>query len=320
MGNDFSFSELTRIVSKNFKFIAGIGVLAAICSIIFSSEIFIKPRFKSTAIVYPSNISEYSEESRTEQMLQLFESSDIRDTLINKYGLFSHYDIDSTGESARFYVINEFNSRVQIKKTKYEAVEVVVEDESPKLAYLMVNELLKQVNLKARNLQRSKSMEIVEMSKRQLLEQEARMDSIDRKLNQLRKEKGLLEYEMQTQEASKGVYRLAAQGKTGSKDYNDARKTLENLAESGGEFKMLYEQAELANEYYNKLMEEHQTAINDIRKDLTYTNTVVYPEIADKKHYPVRWLIVFTAVFSSVLFSIIVFLFIEKKDVGTAEA
>ncbi len=319
MGNEFSFTELVRILQKRFKLIVIIAVIAGVTATIFSSETFIKPRFKSTAVVYPSNITEYSDESRTEQMQQLFESSDVRDTIIARYGLYKHYDIDSTAPSHRHYVINEFNSRVQIKKTKYESVEISVEDESPQLAYEISTDLLALVNRKARLIQRDKSAEIVEMTSRQLQEQQARMDSIDAKLDAMRTEDGILEYELQTQEATKGLFRLAAQGKTGSSDYNEAKRILSSLTKKGGEFKKLYEQAELANEFYNKLMEQHQTALNDIRKELTYLNMIVYPEVADKKHYPVRWLIVFTAVFSAVLFSIVVFLFTEKRTIGSSQ-
>ncbi|MES2627548.1 MAG: Wzz/FepE/Etk N-terminal domain-containing protein [Bacteroidota bacterium] len=318
MGNEFSFAELTRIIQKRLKFILAIAVIAGVLAIVFSGETFIKPRYKSSAIAYASNIGEYSDESTTEQLQQLFESSDVRDSIIKKFNLFKHYEIDEKGAGAHFMANGEYNSRVQIKKTKYEAVEITVEDESPKMAFDMTNELMRQVNLKARNLQRSKSQEVVDMSTRQLAEQKLRLDSLDRRLNVLRKENGLLEYEMQTQEASKGMYRLAAGGKSGSKDYNDAKRTLDNLIENGGEFKTLYEQQEYANQFYNKLMEQHQTALNDVRKELTYLNTVVYPEVADKKHYPVRWLIVFTAVFASILFSVVVFLFTEKRTVGNS--
>lgn len=317
MGNEFSFSELVRIVRKRLMLIAALAVVAGILAAIFSSETFIKPRFKSTAVAYPSNISEYSDESRTEQLLQLFESSDIRDSIIKKFDLYKHYEIAENEPASRFYVINEYNSRFTFRKTKYEAVEAVVEDESPKLAYEMTSELLKLVNLKARQLQREKSEEIVNMTLRQLHEQEVRLDSLDRALNRMRQEDGLLEYEMQTQEATRGLYRLAASGKQGSEAYNQAKRTLDNLIAKGGAFKKLYEQHELANEFYNKLMEQHQTALNDIRKELTYLNLVVYPEQADKKHYPVRWLIVFTAVFASVLFSVVFFLFTEKAEVAS---
>lgn len=319
MGNDFSFSELVRIVQKRFKFIAGLGVLAAILSIVFSGETFIKPRYKSTAIVYPSNISEYSEESLSEQLQQMLESSDIRDSIIKKFDLYKDYDIEANAASARFYVINEYNSRFQIKKTKYESVEISVEDESPEQAFEMSKELLRLVDLKIRGLHRAKFLEVVKMSENQLKDQKLFLDSIEGRLNQLRGE-GILEYEMQTQEATRGLYRLAAAGKSGSREYAEAKKTLDNLAKNGGEFKRLYEEVEQGNEHYAEIMEKYSNALSDSKKELTYVNTVVAPEKADKKHYPVRWLIVFTAVFSSVLFSIVIFLFTDKSKVGASEA
>ncbi|MCB0764211.1 MAG: hypothetical protein KDB84_05875, partial [Flavobacteriales bacterium] len=39
--------------------------------------------------------------------------------------------------------------------------------------------------------------------------------------------------------------------------------------------------------------------VNDVTKELTYTNVILYPEVSDKKVYPVRWLIVAIALLSS---------------------
>src|SRR6187399_2603766 len=72
-----------------------ITIFSVTLAVIFSSEAFIKPRFKSNAVVYPSNLVPYSTESPTEQMLQLFESDDIRDELIKDFNLFEHYEIDT---------------------------------------------------------------------------------------------------------------------------------------------------------------------------------------------------------------------------------
>jgi len=62
---------IIRRYAKQLSLIAG-GTVAL--SIFFSSELFIKPKYKSTAIVYPSNLIPYSTESPTEQMIQLFGS------------------------------------------------------------------------------------------------------------------------------------------------------------------------------------------------------------------------------------------------------
>ncbi|HNW53180.1 MAG TPA: hypothetical protein PKN21_02875, partial [Bacteroidales bacterium] len=61
------------------------AVIAALVSLVVSSPYFMKPRFKSFAIIYPSNILPYSEESQTEQMLQWLNSSDVRDSVIKKF-------------------------------------------------------------------------------------------------------------------------------------------------------------------------------------------------------------------------------------------
>ena len=53
---------LTLIWKRKFHFII-VGVIAVILWAIFSGPTFIKPKFKSTARIYPSNISEMSEES-----------------------------------------------------------------------------------------------------------------------------------------------------------------------------------------------------------------------------------------------------------------
>ncbi len=71
-------------------------VLAGVLAAVFSSAWFITPMFKSYTIVYPANITPYSEESETEQMLQLLQSRDIKDSVIKEFDLAKHYEIDSS--------------------------------------------------------------------------------------------------------------------------------------------------------------------------------------------------------------------------------
>ena len=61
-----------------------VGVVAFLSSLVFSSAYFIPPKFKSTAVVYPVNLIPYSNESATEQLLQLLQSGDVRLNVINK--------------------------------------------------------------------------------------------------------------------------------------------------------------------------------------------------------------------------------------------
>ena len=93
MTNEFTFSGLIEVIRRNSKTLLILTVVSAILGAIFSGPQFIKPKYKSLAIVYPVNIYPYSIESETEQMMQIFEASEIRDFIIRKYDLYKHWDI-----------------------------------------------------------------------------------------------------------------------------------------------------------------------------------------------------------------------------------
>jgi capsular polysaccharide biosynthesis protein len=84
---------LDIIWNRRIHFII-IGIIAVVLSAIFSSPFFITPKFKSSARVYPSNISAISEESTTEQMLEIMNSVDIKLEMMKAFNLDEVYKID----------------------------------------------------------------------------------------------------------------------------------------------------------------------------------------------------------------------------------
>src|ERR1051326_2895835 len=128
--------------------IALLGVVAAsvILSAIFSSPFFIKPKYKSFAVIYPSNLTPYSQESTTEQMLQLFQSDSIFNHVVNHFHLVQHYKLDSASSSIHNELLGIYNENVSIKKTEYEAVKIEVLDEDANVACNMINEMINAFN------------------------------------------------------------------------------------------------------------------------------------------------------------------------------
>lgn len=310
----FSFSDILPVLKKHFKVLVILGVIAAVLAAIFSMPAFIKPRYKSTGVYYPSNISAYAKESRTEQLLQLFESSSIRDSVIAKFDLYKKYGLNPENLGSRHAMLTILSERISVSKNKYEAVEIKVEDESPDTAYLMVQELVHQCNLQARRLQRQKSEEVLQMRIVQLQEQKRIAALLDKQLSDLSTNYGVLEFESQTQEITQGLYRLLASGKSeNSASVKEANELLSALKEKGAEYQTLYLLKEYVVEYLGQVETGYQEAVNDVTKALTYTNEIVAPEVPDKKSYPVRWIIVFTAIFITELFAVIVFLIADAQ-------
>ena len=86
---------LLRIIKKWRKHLAICFFGSIVVGFIISLPIFMKPMYKSSAVLYPANLSPYSKETPTEQMVQLLNSEDVRDSLVKELHLFKHYKIDS---------------------------------------------------------------------------------------------------------------------------------------------------------------------------------------------------------------------------------
>ena len=120
MNNTFFNSiELLQLVKKWKKHLIIVGVISLLGSIIFSSPYFIKPKYKSFALIYPSNLIAYSTESPTEQMLQLAQSYDIRNKIIASFNLYKHFDLDTTKVKSYLSKIYQlYEENIIIKKTE----------------------------------------------------------------------------------------------------------------------------------------------------------------------------------------------------------
>jgi capsule polysaccharide export protein KpsE/RkpR len=320
MENFFNNFKLIKLVIKWRVHLLIVLLLSVSLSILFSCPWFIKPKYKSYAVLYPSNLQPYSNETSTELMLQLFNSDDIRDTLIKKFNLAEHYDIDISNKYYYTQLIRKFESNVNIRKTEYESVIIEILDTDPITACDMVNEMVNLFNKKARKLQKDKSEEVLAIAKDQLDIKQVQLDTLKRKLDELRKDYGILDYTIQTKEASKAYYKSLGGGKNSTLIPGTVSAMIENLQTKGGDFIYLSSLYYAATDAYNKLKENYENALKDVTKQLTYTNYVSSPVPSDKKTYPVRWLIVLVSTVASMILALIVIMLLEnirnKKNVS----
>src|SRR5262245_57038884 len=136
-------ADLFKMVGRYKVPLVIVGVISLIASAIFSGPSFIKPKYKSFCILYPSNLIAYSQESPTEQMLQLLQSADIRDQIIKTFNLYQHYEIDSTKNPYHHTdVVRMYEENVSVRKTEYESAEITIYDTDPKVASGMVDSMI----------------------------------------------------------------------------------------------------------------------------------------------------------------------------------
>lgn len=306
-------------LNNNFTVLSSISkwkrplLIVVLSAVVISSvvSLLIKERFKSFAIVYPSNIISYSSETATEQLLQLFESADIKDGIIKKFNFAQRYNIDTLKIGAHSKLIDIYDDNVSIKKTEYESIEIEVVDTDPVTAFEITNEILALVDQKARSLQRAKTAELVVIARKRFKSKKAEVDSMEVAIKKLRTENGLLDYGTQTKEAMRGYIKTLTNGKTGSAGAKEIENVINNLEAKGGEFISLNEHLFRERGLYNDYKTDYENQLKDMSKELTYTSVVTRPIPADKRFWPKRSVIVLVSTLSAFLFSLFVLSFIE---------
>ena len=318
MTQDFNSAAMLQLILKWKKQLLIVLIVAIAAACIGSSSFFIKPKFKSTGTVYPVNLLPYGEESTTEQLLQLLQSVAVRDSVIKKFNLSKHYDISDETPEGKSYLILEYNDNVSISKTDLEAAEIKVMDTDPETACAIVNEIIHQVNMIARNLQRKSSYELLSMYSKQINAKKEEIDSMEVLIKSIRVNYGIIDFDAQAKEATKVFLKVAGSATDTSKMRNlQAIKLMHNMQEKGGDFLTLKNRIFSEKTFYFKIIEEFNIVKRDCSKELTYTNIVSKPYPATRKSYPVRWLIVLIAVVACMVFSLIVIGFIDRKNIAT---
>jgi len=288
--------------------------LSFLGSVIFSSPMFIQPKFKSFARVYPTNLKKYSEESPTEQMIQMLESDAIRDTLCLRFSLDTLYNIEADEPYYKDILYKEYSDHVKFKKTKFESVEIEVLSTSPQVAYEMVKSIIDLYNIQVKTLQDEKLVEAVNTVKIMMEQKKIEMNLLESKLNILRREFGILDYGSQVKNISKEYYKLLARSNVDPNKIAKVKAELDNLKLKGVEYENLSGRLWSVRDSYNNFKLKYEEHIKELNRKKEYAMKIVNPYKADKKTYPVRWLIVLISVAIALSGAIGVISFIDRFE------
>ncbi|HAQ19175.1 MAG TPA: hypothetical protein DCR40_08085 [Prolixibacteraceae bacterium] len=314
MTNFFDNQNLLETLWKWKKHLIAVGILAVFFSAIFSSSTFIKPKFKSVARIYPSNnIYTFSDESESEQMLEIINSQDIKLRVIDAFNLGEVYKISKQDPQYLTYMLAEFNDNVSFKKTEYETIEIQVLDTDPKRACTMCDSIISFLDEKVRSMHRIKYEEVAHIAKKDLALITHDIDSIGEKLNVLRKEYKILNYQSQSEEITKGMVRMLTEQKKNTSGGKELEQWMKNLSEKGGEYEFLDNQHKFMVTQMDSIKKVYNQSVSSANKKIIYGQRVQNPVPADKKSYPVRWLIVLVSTFAALFCAILVILLLENN-------
>ncbi|MBR5910731.1 MAG: hypothetical protein IKZ55_01965 [Bacteroidales bacterium] len=314
--NSYSSKYLCKLLAQYRKPLLIILAAAAVMAVIFSSPFFITPLYKSTTIIYPTSSNSISkvlisttyqsekdimnigEDEQTEQMLQVLNSNRVRDKVISRFNLMEHYNIKPDSKYPITKLNKLYDSRIKFRRTEYNAVKITVLDSDAALSARIANEIAEIFDSTMNQMQKEVAIEafrIVEQTYSTLWNE---MQQLEDSLNTLRK-LGVFDYESQVEMLSQ---QLAVElGKGNTQGVNKIQEQLDILAQYGGAAYAINERLDNDRLQLSLVKSKYEEAKVDATEFIPHKFVVTSAFQAERKAYPVRWIIVVVTVLSTFL-------------------
>jgi uncharacterized protein involved in exopolysaccharide biosynthesis len=331
--SDFSSENKSNINSAHLlaffykwrKTIFSVMVLSALSSTLVAW--MIPEKFKSTVILFPapsvsiskslmsqnappqSDLLQFGEEDDMERMLQVLNSEEIRDRIVSKYKLSEHYGITEDNKYKRTLLRQEYDDNIQFKKTEYMSVKIEVLDRDPQMASNIANDIAALYDSTMVRMKRERAIEAFKIVDREytIIQNEIndKEDSLH-KLMQL----GVNDYESQSERMNEALGKAIVEGKTAAAAELDQK--LKTLSTYGTSYMSLRDDLYRMREQSNLLKDKYEQAKVDAQQSISEKFVVDRAFPAEKKSYPIRWIIVVVATLSSFILTLLAIVLIEN--------
>ncbi|MDQ3108704.1 MAG: hypothetical protein M3R17_02325 [Bacteroidota bacterium] len=324
-GNYFDSTSLFEFFWRWRKPLIVIGLAAAILSAGISY--LIHERFKSSVIMFPvqsnaiskalltddqsgkNDVLQFGEEAQAEQLIQILNSDEIRTRIADKYQLMRHYRIDPDDRFKNTRLYEMYYENISFKRTEFMSVKIEVLDEDPDTASMIANDIGDLLDSTKTRMQRDRANQALDIVSAEYFRKRADVDLMTdsiRKINEL----GIYDYESQSEVTSEQYAIALSKGDAGAiKRLGDQ---LNIIAKYGSAYISLRDNLYIAREQLGLLKKKYEEAKIDAEAVLTYKFIVNRAFPAERKSYPVRWLIVAVSTISSLVLGVLMIILFDN--------
>ena len=334
--NNYSSKYLCKLLVEYRRPLLMILAVAAVMAVVFSSPFFITPLYKSTTIIYPTSsnsiskvlisttyqsekdIMNFGEDEQTEQMLQVLNSNRVRDKVISRFNLMEHYNIKPDSKYPFTKLNKLYDSRIKFRRTEYNAVKITVLDSDPALSARIANDIAEIFDSTMNQMQKEVAVKAFRLVEEEYLALWNEMHQLEDSLNTLRK-LGVFDYESQVEMLSRQM--AVELGKGNTQGIKNIQEQLDILAEYGGASYAINERLDNDRLQLSLVKSKYEEAKMDATQDIPHKFVVTSAFQAERKSYPVRWIIVVVTVLSTFLLLIFCIVSYDRsKDFFRREA
>jgi uncharacterized protein involved in exopolysaccharide biosynthesis len=310
--------NLLVFIWKKRKILMITSGIVMVCSIVVS--LLLTPIFRSTAVVFPAATStvsfseqrnakaasmDFGEEEQAEQLVQILQSSRIRDKIVEEFDLMNHYNISPSDPNKHFKLVEKYNDHFLFVRTRYGSIQIDVLDREPQRAADMANKIVDLIDTVKNEMVSERTLPAYEINKRKKEQMEDDREFVLAKLDSLA-ELGVVSLEGRTNLFQAYVDSKSAQEKA------EIKKTIDVNMKHGSLFDGL---EFIRNEKIMKLEEfmvSYEQAESDANTAFNHKFIVERAVVADKKDKPKRMIIVLLATMGSFVFMVFALLINER--------
>lgn len=301
-----------RKIILSFSFVAS--------ALAFGLSYLITPLYLSTAIIFPaasSSVSfseqrntkassmDFGEEEQAEQLVQILQSAQIKDLIVEKFDLMKHYNI-SESDGYKYDKLNKaYEGHFSFERTRFGSIKIDVLDRDPKLAAKMANEIVSLIDTVKNNIIRKRTLPAFEITKRKKEQLENEINALLNEMDSLSK-LGVVSLDVRSR-----LFQALVDSKN-PQEKKILQKKIEINSLLGSTFDGLERKR---NEKITKLEDfkvAYEQAESDAATDFSHKFVVQRATVADKKDQPKRLIITIIAAIGSFIFIVFSLLLIDR--------
>ncbi len=300
------------------RMIIGITLLGLVAGVV--AYFTMAPRFESEVILFPAitnsvskallseqstgrdDILALGDEEDVEQLLQILNSDQVRDRTAAAFNLAAVYKIKPNSKHRNSELRDAYEGHVKFANTRFGSVRITVRDEDPQRAADMANFMAAQVDSVWNDMAHERALKGYRIVQQSVDELTAEIQQMSDSMEVLRS-LGVHDYHSQAERYNE--YLGAAIVKGDKRAIDEFERRFAVLAKYGGAYVALQDKQFNEIKRLSVLRMKLEQAKADLDSDLPHKFTVNSAYPADRKSWPVWWLVLGASTFSAFLLALL---------------
>ncbi|MCR4659886.1 MAG: hypothetical protein K5650_06280 [Bacteroidales bacterium] len=192
IGNNFDHQATMRFFRRWWKVLLWVFAVALVASV--AAAFIIKPRYKSTAVIFPTNSNrlskaimdyhysldfmDYGIERDCEYAIQILSSASMERDVCERFNLREHYGISADDPHKLFKTSKNYRSNITVKRTEFLGVEISVLDVDPQWAADIANYMAANYDTLCHRIHHDRAENAADVMQKVCCNMQTRLDSL----------------------------------------------------------------------------------------------------------------------------------------------